>query len=175
MLLTQKARPALRQRRGVNDTAKLPCWALDITLISSSRVTKKLNKGDVWVKSMPRHNSFFHYILHKQDLVLPQTTHFQFYYLLLVKYNVAICGGFLVEWPPRIVVVVSTVWEVWATSVKRGFPLGNQGPILGRNGRSPCDDCGMLSRDRRWISRPAADRIVSRRVQILREERFTVS
>ena len=81
----------------MNDSAKLPCWALDITLISSSRVTKKLNKGDVWVKSMPRHNSFFHHILHKQDLVLPQTTHFQFYYLLLVKYNVAICGGFLVE------------------------------------------------------------------------------
>ena len=64
MLLTQKARPARRlSRRGVNDIAKLTCWALDITLISSSRVTKKLNKGDVWVKSMRRHYSFFDPIL----------------------------------------------------------------------------------------------------------------
>ena len=170
MLLAQKARPAPRQRRrGVNDTAKLSCWALDITLISSSRVTKKLNKGDVWAKSMRRHNSFFHHILQKQDCV--QTTHIQFYYLLLVKYNVAIRGGFLVEWPPGIVVVVSnTVGEVWAASVQRGFPLGDQGPILGRNGRSPCDHRRMLPRDRL-----AADRVVSRRVQILGEERFTVS
>ena len=80
----------------MNDIAKLTCWALDITLISSSRVTKKLNKGDVWVKSMRRHNSFFHPIL-KNRLGGPQTSHIQFYYLLLVKYNVPVCRGFLIE------------------------------------------------------------------------------
>ena len=76
-------------RRGVNDSAKLTRWAPDITLISPSRVTKKFNKGKFWVKTSCgdiNHSS-----------IPSKKSNIEFYYLLLVKYNVPVCGGFLVE------------------------------------------------------------------------------